>query len=254
MTTSSADAGGARPRRGRPSPAPRTASGRRGALKAGLLASAILHAVLGEAVAFPRADAAPRLASADEAFRMVRLPPRLQVPEAPEPVSAPLPPQATGVDVSEPATPGAGVAVPEPREPTPRPPEVRPASLEDRPGVARADVPPLLEAPDELRRRLRRHYPTRLERLRIGGVVELRLYVDRRGTVSRVEVSESSGHGRLDRAAAELAGEMTFLPALVRDRTVGIWVAQRICFAFVGRHEADPTMEECERSVALSRR
>lgn len=254
MTTCSADAGGTRSRRGRPPSRRGAASGRRRALQAGLLASAILHAVLGEAVAFPRPDVAPRAAPPEYSFRAVELPARVEVPEAPEPVSAPLPPEAAGVEVSEPATPGALEGVPEPREPTPRPPEVRPVSLEDRPGVAQADVPPLLEAPDELRRRLRRHYPSRLERLRIGGVVELRLYVDRRGTVSRVKISESSGHGRLDRAAAELAGEMTFLPALVRDRTVGIWVAQRICFAFVEPHGAEPTMEECERSVTLSRR
>lgn len=254
MTSCSADARGARSRRRRPTSRHGAASGRRGALRAGLLASAILHAVLAEAVAFPRPEATPRAARPDYSFHVVELPARIEVPEAPAPVRAPLPPEAAGVEVSEPATRGAGVDVPAPREPTPRPPEVRAVSLEDRPGIAQADVPPLLEAPEELRRRLRRHYPRRLERLRIGGVVELRLYVDQRGSVSRVEVSESSGHDRLDRAAAELAGEMTFLPALVRDRTVGIWVAQRICFAFVERHEEDPSMEECERSVTLSRR
>lgn len=239
-----ADAGpAASPRGGRP-PARRT-------FLAGLLASAAVHGVLAAVVSFPGpegGDAADRT----EVFRHVELPPRVDVPAAPEAVPRPPEPRPRDVDVEEsPARSGTPVPAPPPGA-APHPPDVPAVPADERPALAEADVPPVMEAPEELRERLRRRYPDRLRDLERGGVVELEFFVDERGDVARVEVKESSGHRRLDRTAREITEEVTFLPAMVRDRAVGLWVRQRICFVFVEDPGDRPTPEECERRVSVA--
>jgi TonB family protein len=88
----------------------------------------------------------------------------------------------------------------------------------------------------------------------VGGVVVLEFFVSPRGDVSRVEVAESSGHGVLDRVAERMASEMRFLPALNRDRAVGVWVSQRICFVTVDDRRENPSPAECEHLVTLGGR
>lgn len=225
------------------------APGRR-TLAAGLSASVAVHAVLVALVSFPRPEA--REASpGPEAFRHVDLPPRVRVPPSPAPIPRPPAPKAREVDVDEPVRAAARPVPAPPAGPAPRPPSVSPVSFDDRPSLADADVPPLMEAPDELRERLRRGYPERLRRLERGGVVELRFFIDESGDVEQVDVRESSGYPRLDRTAVEMTREATFLPALIRDRPVGVWVRQRICFVFVEERDEKPSPEECERRVAL---
>lgn len=215
-------------------------------------ASVVIHVLLMALVSFPGPGAVD--ASRDSGvLRQVELPPRVRVPSSPEPIERPPAPEARPVDVDETPVEAGGTPVPTPAPgPTPDPPEISPAGPGDRPSIARADIPPLMEAPDQLRERLRRSYPDRLQRLRRGGVVELEFFIDRKGDVDRVDVTESSGHSDLDRAAVDITGEVTFLPAMIRDRPVGIWVRQRICFIIVDEREEKPTPEECERRVAVS--
>lgn len=234
---------------GSPSPGDRP-TGRR-ALLAGLTASVAVHAALVAVVSFPGPEARDA-GDGPDAIRHVELPPRVDVPAAPEAVPRPPEPRPRDVEVEEslarsrepvPA-PSSGVA--------PEPPDVPTVPADERPALAEADVPPIMEAPDELRDRLRRRYPDRLRDLERGGVVELQFFVDAAGDVARVEVKESSGHRRLDRTAREITEEVTFLPAMIRDRTVGLWVRQRICFVFVDDPEERPTPEECERRVTVA--
>lgn len=219
---------------------------------AGLVASVAVHGVLVAVVTFPGPE--PRDGAAgSEPFRHVEIPPRVRVPSAPQAIPRPPEPRARDVEVEESLGVSAS-AVPAPSaDPVPNPPDVAPVPVDERPALADADVPPVMEAPEELRDRLRRRYPDRLRDLERGGVVELQFYVDEGGDVARVEVRESSGHRRLDRTAREIAGEVTFLPGLVRDRPVGLWVRQRICFVFVEDPDERPTPEECERRVSVRR-
>lgn len=218
-----------------------------------LAVSLAAHAVLAAVVSFPRPEPDAG-APGPEPFRHVELPPAVRVPASPAPVPRPPAPRAREVDVREPMAAGAGAVPSPPTGAAPRPPDVPSPAAVDRPSLARADVPPIMEAPDELRERLRRSYPERLRELEEGGVVELRFFIDESGDVARARVSESSGHPRLDRTAVEITREVTFLPAMIRDRAVGIWVSQRICFVFVEEGGRRPTAEECERRVAVGRR
>lgn len=239
----------------RPRDADTRATERRGgrtALAAGLV-SLLIHAALALGVYLPRPDE-PAASGGSEQIRVVEIPPRLEVPSAPPPVRRPPAPEPKAVTVDAPVS-AAATPVPEPpADPAPRPPEVTAVTPDARPTLARADVPPVMEAPDELRDRLRRRYPDDLRELRRGGVVELRFFVARDGDVGEVEVTESSGHGRLDRAAARITREVNFLPGLVRDRAVGLWVSQRICFVVVDDPDDVPSPEECEQRVAVTRR
>jgi TonB family protein len=64
------------------------------------------------------------------------------------------------------------------------------------------------------------------------------MFIDVHGRVGLVRVEESSGFPRMDDAARQLADRMEFLPALMRDQLVGVWVRQRICFLLPKRAAA----------------
>lgn len=266
MSRSQEDAGRRQGRRDPPSPdeaadpddggpgasSPGDRPGGHRTLLAGLAVSVAVHGVLVAVVSFPGPEGRDA-ADGTEAFRHVELPPRVEVPAAPREVPRPPEPRPRDVEVEE-SLGRSGSPVPAPPSgAAPTPPDVPPVPADERPALADADVPPIMEAPEELRERLRRRYPDRLRDLERGGVVELQFFVDARGDVARVEVRESSGHRRLDRTARRITREVTFLPAMVRDRTVGLWVRQRICFVFVEDPDERPTPEECERRVSLAR-
>lgn len=219
-------------------------------VRVGLTLSVVAHVVLVAFVAFPRPG--PVVGTdAPRELRHVDVPPLVDIPPPPEPIHRPRQPEVSRVDVGEavvpsgqPEPPGIAVSVPEP-------PRVTAASMDERPAFAPPEVAPSLEAPDHFRERLERSYPRLLRDRGVGGVVELRFFVDPRGDVSRVRVAKSSGHGSLDRVAERMAGEMDFLPALNRDRAVGVWVAQRICFVTVDDPDENLTIAECEHRVTL---
>lgn len=228
---------------------PRTAKRGRTLLLAGLGLSVALHAVLLVVVVFP----SPELRPGGEAwaFREVRLPPKVEVPEPPEPVRTPPSPAISEVEVEEPVLADGAAGAPPAPSPAPEPPRIDAPSPSERPALAPRDLPPLPEASDRFRRRLRRSYREILEERAVGGRVEVRYFVDPRGEVSRVEVTDSSGHPRLDRLARELVGETRYQPAVTRDRAVGVWVSQPICFVALERPGEKLAGDDCERGVAL---
>jgi len=56
------------------------------------------------------------------------------------------------------------------------------------------------------------------------GRVLLRVYVSAEGYPERIELRESSGSERLDRAAVKSVGEWCFHPARTEGKAVGAWV------------------------------
>jgi protein TonB len=82
---------------------------------------------------------------------------------------------------------------------------------------------------------VRRSYPIELQRAGVEAAVVLVLFIDDRGRVGQVRVEESSGYSTLDDAAREIVLQLEFLPALMRDQLVGVWVHQRICFVLPKR-------------------
>lgn len=216
----------------------------------GLSVSVAVHVLLVALVAFPPPEA-PSLVGGQWELRHVEVPPLVDIPPAPEAIRRPPEPEVVQVSVGGPEAPEGRLEPPPTVSSAPEPPRVQAIPFDERPALAPPEVSPSLEAPDHFRRRLERRYPRLLRDRGVGGIVRLQFFVDPRGRVSRVEVAESSGHGSLDRVARQLAGEMEFLPALNRDRAVGVWVSQRICFITVDRRGENPRFAECEHRVAL---
>ena len=167
------------------------------------------------------------------------LPPRPRV----EPPPTPLPPPPV---LSAPQTAPAPVVTAPPPEPTPvvlptpapapEPPAaaVAPLSLSAPPAprvepVVPPVVPPRFDAdyldnPAPV-------YPALSRRLGEQGRVLLRVHVLADGSASHVEVRESSGFERLDRAARETVARWRFVPARQGEQPVAAWVLVPISFS-----------------------
>ena len=140
----------------------------------------------------------------------------------PEPMAVPLPPEPQ--------------PLPKPRRPTPAvatPVETPPITVTEPTTVAVAtpatDIAPAVDAPVAVVEGATRgadvslaysytrapHYPRESIREHEEGVVLLRVFVDRDGRPTSVELVRSSGHARLDRAARESVREWRFRPVQV---------------------------------------
>jgi periplasmic protein TonB len=83
----------------------------------------------------------------------------------------------------------------------------------------------------EARQALVRGYPPLLRDAGIGGTARVWVYIDQTGAVQRMQLSGSSGHDALDRAALDVAGSMKFSPARNRDEVVSVWIELPIVFS-----------------------
>lgn len=256
MTTSSgsadpdrrASAGGAgddgQRRRGRAG-RPRRDYGR--ALAVGLVLSLAGHLLAVEF--FPTLEA-PELSGVVGEFRAVEVrPTHVEVPPPPDPVPEPEVPRVQERRVeatSDAVAPPALDALPGVDELPPPPPPAEDAW--DRPSYIRHQVAPQPDREENQRERLDRHYPPNLERAGVEGIVDLWIYVDRSGDVTRSRVISSSGHARMDTAALEVARDRKYLPALNRDKPIGVWVTQRVCFVQMSRARFDES-DDCAELV-----
>ncbi len=203
----------------------------RTALAWGLVLSVGLHVVFLPLLGRVRIPGLPHVPRQEWPLTTVRLPPAVQIPEPPAPVVRPALPLPPKVDLEG----GLAVRSIDPlwvsfdREVSVPPP--RALSLDDlSPSFVRYDVPPLLGNREAFGRIVRRSYPIELQRAGVEAAVVLVLYIDDRGRVGQVRVEESSGYSTLDDSAREIVLQLEFLPALMRDQLVGVWVHQRICF------------------------
>ncbi|MCZ6824269.1 MAG: TonB family protein [Gemmatimonadetes bacterium] len=202
----------------------------------GLVLSVGLHVVFLPLLGRVRIPGLPHVPRQEWPLTTVRLPPAVQIPEPPAPVVRPALPLPPKVDLEG----GLAVRSIDPlwvsfdREVSVPPP--RALSRDDlSPSFVRYDVPPLLGNRKALGRIVRRSYPIELQRAGVEAAVVLVLYIDDRGKVGQVRVEESSGYSTLDDAAREIVLQLEFLPALMRDQLVGVWVHQRICFVLPKR-------------------
>ncbi|MGE0808910.1 MAG: energy transducer TonB [Burkholderiaceae bacterium] len=164
------------------------------------------------------------------------------VPPAPVPVPVPAPILA----VAEPAPVPAEVMTVPPPAPAPPPappapvaapaPAAPPAPVAAAPAPAPAPAPPPLPIipPNSQADYLRNPspvYPTMSRRMGEEGRVLLRVYVERDGTASRVNVRESSGFSRLDDSAVMAVRNWRFVPAKRGEETLAAWVLVPINFS-----------------------
>lgn len=92
------------------------------------------------------------------------------------------------------------------------------------------DRPPRLVNAAEVARLLQENYPAALRKEGIGGTVVLRVLVDVRGDVEKVEVEQPGPDRRLDEAALRLAESLRFEPARARATPISAWTRQPLTF------------------------
>lgn len=163
------------------------------------------------------------------------LPPSPRVEQPPPPL--PPPPVLSAPE----AAPSPVVTAPPPPEPAPVPailPPPAPAPVKAAP-VAVASGPPAPPVEAVLAPRFdadylhnpKPAYPPLARRMGEQGRVLLRVYVRADGSPGQVDIRESSGFERLDRAARDTVARWRFLPARQGERAVAAWVLVPISFS-----------------------
>lgn len=220
------------------------------ALAVGLALSLAGHLLAAEFFPALHAPDLPRVVSD---FRAIEVRPvEVETPPPPDPISRPDVPnvEETRLETrSEAVAPPALDASAGVGELPPPPPPADDGW--DRPSYIRHQVAPEPDRRENEIERLNRHYPPMLERSGVEGIVDLWIYVDRSGDVTRHRVISSSGHARMDTAAVRVVRDRRYLPALNRDRPVGVWVTQRVCFVQESRDEAEEA-DDCATLVRSS--
>lgn len=197
------------------------------AVAVGLILSVLLHVGLFEVV--PRFQVRQSSHAVGD-IEAVELPPEVEVPPPPEATPRPAQPVVAEADISEEVTISPTTFQENPVDQLPPPPKARGTDPEDRPTFIPRDVDPRATNDAEITRLLRKLYPPPLRNAGIGGTVTLWLFVNRDGQIGKTRVQESSGYEAFHRAAAKVARQMEFQPALSRDRPIGVWVSRRIAF------------------------
>lgn len=187
--------------------------------------------------------------------------PPTPAPAAPSPAPEPVPPPPPAPTPTAPqAPPPATRPTPAPRpatRPTPAPPvpeSAPPSAPTAVPAAAATGPAPAASAPASTASDTRappttfveaRHdaayldnpkpdYPPRSRRMREQGQVLLRVFVTRDGRPGKVELFESSGYPRLDRAAETGVAQWRFVPARQGENSVDSWIVVPIIFALEG--------------------
>jgi periplasmic protein TonB len=169
-------------------------------------------------------------------------PPKV-IPPPPPPKQQALPPvQAPPILAATETAPAPEVVAPPPHEPTPLPgvlpaPAPTPTPAPPQPVVQAVAAPPppapvsaprfdadYLDNPAPA-------YPALSRRMGEHGRVLLRVHVTPEGSPAQIEVRESSGFERLDKAARDTVRRWRFVPAKQGDRGVAAWVLVPISFS-----------------------
>jgi TonB family protein len=104
------------------------------------------------------------------------------------------------------------------------------AASADTPVFTPFTVAPKLENKAAAAKAIEDLYPPLLKDAGIGGTVQVWLYIDKMGQVTKVQINQSSGYKALDQAALRVAEDFKFTPALNKDKAVDVWVSVPIVF------------------------
>jgi len=149
-------------------------------------------------------------------------PPR---PAKPRPVKVVPKPVETPPVAVLPAEAPSQIVVPEPPSPPPAEPiAAAPALVAVTSPIFNADY---LDNPSPA-------YPVLSRRMREEGRVVLRVLVNARGAADEVQISNSSGHVRLDDSARQTVKRWTFVPAKRGADAVPAWVLVPVSFQLEG--------------------
>jgi TonB family protein len=201
----------------------------RACLWAGIIFATVIH--FGVLVFFPP------LGVADVGFGVVEfealdLPPEVEIPPPPEQITRPAVPVVATTDLQEDVTIAPTTFEENPVDQLPPPPsEV--ARLSERPVLTPFTVAPHLKDREKAQRIVQSKYPKQLQDIGLGGVVLVWAFIDETGVVENSVVRQSSGIDLLDDAALEAVREFEFVPALLRDARVPVWISIPITFAVI---------------------
>ena len=156
--------------------------------------------------------------------------PKIDIPQAPEPLPRPALPVPVASPPSEDLTIASTAWDENPVEKLPPPPAQAAGAVGVTVGFYPYTVRPEILNREEVARAMEREYPPVLRDASIGGTVDVQFFVDEHGVVRDRRVEQSSGHAALDAAALAVADAFRFSPALDRDRRVPVWVTFPIRF------------------------
>ena len=191
----------------------------------GIAAAVVAHFTLFEL--FPRMQA-NELGAAVTELAAIELPPEVTIPPPPDQIARPATPRVAAAEIEEDVTIAPTTFESNPVENLPPP---NAADVTDRPSFIPYTQAPELRNKKEVLAFLKSTYPSMLKQAGVGGTVLLWLYIDDVGQVQRTVLAESSGYEQLDEAARKVAEKMHFRPAMNRDRTTAVWLAQSIDFS-----------------------
>ncbi len=192
----------------------------------GMAAAVAAHFALFEL--FPRMQANDLGAAVTE-LAAIELPPEVRIPPPPDQIARPATPRVAVAEIEEDVTIAPTTFESNPVESLPPPPAT--ANVADRPSFIPYTQAPELRNKEEVLSFLKSTYPAMLKQAGVGGTVLLWLYIDEVGQVQRTVLAESSGYEQLDEAAKKVAAKMQFRPAMNRDKTTAVWLAQSIDFS-----------------------
>ena len=162
-------------------------------------------------------------------FEAIELPPEVDIPPPPEQITRPAVPVVAAAALEEDITIAPTTFEENPVENLPPPPSDA-SRLGDQPVFTPFTVRPGVKNRRNAERIVLSHYPRLLKDAGIGGTVEVYVFIDVNGKVQNATVNRSSGNKTLDDAALAAAREITFTPALNRDKTVPVWISIPITF------------------------
>lgn len=196
-----------------------------------LFASLAVHFVAFEF--FPSMQAADFDFVADQ-LAAIELPPEVRIPPPPEAIARPARPVVSNTVLEEDITIATTTFEDNPAsELAPPPPDVE-VDPSEQPVYIDRDIEPRLLNGAAMIRLMDRLYPRALKEAGIGGECVLWVWVDENGRPGNAQINRSSGRVQLDEVALAMAAQMEFSPAMLRDRPVGVWIAQPVSFS-VGR-------------------
>lgn len=103
-------------------------------------------------------------------------------------------------------------------------------SLADAPVFTPYTDPPSVTNREDVVAALESGYPPLLRDAGVGGTATIWFFVERDGTLGKVQIQQSSGHPALDEAALDVARTIRFSPARNGEDPVPVWVAFPITF------------------------
>ncbi len=94
--------------------------------------------------------------------------------------------------------------------------------------IPKEDMPKIIGGYAALLRNVK--YPELAQRAEIEGTVKVRAFIDKYGQVTDTEVMEGIPNSGLNEAAEEAVKKTKFIPAVQRDKNVGVWMEFSIVF------------------------